>query len=348
VARYEGDREITVLSGYGNPSDDPPAGSRLPLDGPSVTATVLRTGRPVRMDGAPEDPGTLASIARAHDVSCTVAAPIVVEGSLWGLVVSSWHGDEHPAPGVEEQLAAFTPLIATAISNVQARDSLRQLAEEQGALRRVATLVAQGAPPSAIFGAVASEASGLLGIDRIDIDRYRPDGKVVMLGSAGEVPVPFGEPWRAEPSSVVATVRDTGRPSRIDDFSDLPGLSAQTARAIGISSVAGVPIVVDGAIWGVMLALAPERLPADIERRLTDFTDLVASAISQAQARDDLITSRARIVSASDETRRRIERNLHDGVQQRMLALGLSLRAVRTSIPDSETDARRGLDRVDG
>lgn len=348
VARYEGNREITVLSGHGNLSDDPPAGTRLPLDGPSVTATVLRTGRPMRIDNGPEGSGTLASLARDQEVSCTVAAPIVVDGSLWGLVVSSWHGNEHPAPGVEEQLAAFTPLIATAISNVQARDGLRHLAEEQGALRRVATLVAQGAPPSAIFGAVASEASRLLGIERIDINRYRSDGRVVVLGSAGEVPVPFGEPWQPEPPSVAATVRDTGRAARIDDFSNLPGLSAETARAVGISSVAGVPILVDGAIWGVMMALAPERLPEYTERRLTDFTDLVASAISQAQARDDLITSRARIVTASDETRRRIERNLHDGVQQRMLALGLSLRAVRASIPDSETDARRGLDRVDG
>jgi signal transduction histidine kinase len=119
---------------------------------------------------------------------------------------------------------------------------------------------------------------------------------------------------------------------------------AQAAEE-GFRSVVGAPIKVDGQLWGVIVVLAYDPLPGDSETRLTDFTHLVASSISNVNARNSLIASRARIVTASDETRRRIERNLHDGIQQRMVALGLSLRAVRAGSP-LPMRAQAGLDEV--
>ena len=130
---------------------------------------------------------------------------------------------------------------------------------------------------------------------------------------------------------------------RIDDWSDLTGPEALRAAAGDFTSVAGGPIRVEGALWGVIVVLSDRTLREDTETRLTDFTHLVASSISNVQARDSLIASRARIVTASDDTRRRIERNLHDGIQQRVVALALSLRAVRTRFP-LQPELAQGLD----
>lgn len=136
-----------------------------------------------------------------------------------------------------------------------------------------------------------------------------------------------------------------GRAARVDDW--MPGTTPDAAAASGdaFRSAVGAPIMVEGALWGVIVVLAGEILPDDTETRLTDFTHLVASSISNVQARNNLIASRARVVSASDETRRRIERNLHDGIQQRVVSLALSLRAVRArfSLPG---EVQAGLDEV--
>jgi signal transduction histidine kinase len=121
--------------------------------------------------------------------------------------------------------------------------------------------------------------------------------------------------------------------------------AARSAAAV-LGSAVGAPIVVDGATWGAIAVLSADPLPPGTRTRLTDFTHLVASSISNVHARNKLIASRARIVTASDETRRRIERNIHDGIQQRIVALGLSLRAVREqfSLPDG---VERALDDVE-
>jgi signal transduction histidine kinase len=98
----------------------------------------------------------------------------------------------------------------------------------------------------------------------------------------------------------------------------------------------GAPIIIEGQLWGAAIVGSTQpdvTLPADTEARVGDFTDLVATAIGNAQTRAELTASRARIVAAADDTRRRIERDLHDGTQQRLVSLGVDLRALEASIP---------------
>jgi signal transduction histidine kinase/DNA-binding NarL/FixJ family response regulator len=307
-----------------------PDGTTWPEDDCPEGALVIKTGGPARVDDWTAIPGPTAAAHRAGGFGQAVAAPIIIEGAIWGHIAAYGEADEILPPGTEVRLADFTNLMATAISNAQVRDELRGLAEQQGAaLRRVATLVAQQAPPSTIFDEVAAEASRALGVARVVVARA-DDGAVTLIGSTGTPAVPVSHLFASGHPGLVAEVIQTGRPARIDDWSAVPGPVGEIARCDGFGSVVGAPIVVDGALWGVIVVIAAEVLPPDAETRLTDFTHLVASSISNVHARDSLIASRARIVAASDETRRRIERNLHDGIQQRVVALALGLRAVRT------------------
>ena len=130
----------------------------------------------------------------------------------------------------------------------------------------------------------------------------------------------------------------TGHAARMD-HGEISGPAADRAKEMGIGAAVGVPIVVHGRIWGaaVVGSSGDEPLPADTEADVEDFTDLVATAISNAQARSELAASRARIVTAADSARRRLERDLHDGAQQRLLSLGLELRTAEASLrPDSD------------
>jgi signal transduction histidine kinase len=145
--------------------------------------------------------------------------------------------------------------------------------------------------------------------------------------------------------SVSGAVWRSGRPARLDAFGGPPGSIAERLHQLGIRSAAGAPIVVQGRLWGVMVAAWRQYQPAaGIEDRIAQFTELVATAISNAQARTDLAASRARIVAASDETRRRIERDLHDGAQQRLVSLGLGLRAAQKAVPPHNPGLKRELD----
>ena len=125
------------------------------------------------------------------------------------------------------------------------------------------------------------------------------------------------------------TVFQTSRPARIDDYNALPGTIAEAARAAGFRSAVGAPIIVDGRTWGTIIAIStlPDPIPERSEIRLRQFTELVATAVSNATARADLIASRARIVAAADEARRRFERDLHDGTQQRLRRAPVRARA---------------------
>jgi signal transduction histidine kinase len=140
----------------------------------------------------------------------------------------------------------------------------------------------------------------------------------------------------------------TGRPARIDDFGEATGPLAEEARSFGVRCTIGAPIIVQGHLWGVVIAAATndQPLPPDTEDRLASFTDLVATAISNAQNLAELTASRARVVATADETRRRIERDLHDGAQQRLLSLGLALRAAQTAVPPQLRQLDGDLSRV--
>jgi PAS domain S-box-containing protein len=225
----------------------------------------------------------------------------------------------------------------------------RRASQEQAALRRVATLVARGVVPEEVFDAVVTEMHLLLDADNTRLLRYEPGDKIAVVASRSDpaVQVPPVRLYSLEGQSVAAAVWHSGRPARLDSFEGPPGSIGEILRRLGIASAAGAPIIVEGRLWGVMVAAWQEAPQSPgIEERIAQFTELIATAISNAQAQADLAASRARIVAASDETRRRIERDLHDGAQQRLVSLGLGLGAVRDALPSDHGDLRQELTRV--
>jgi len=308
-----------------------PDGGQWSLDDGPEGALVVQTRAPVRIDDWTTLPGEVAAGHVARGFGQAVAAPVIIDGALWGLISAFAEAEQVLPPGSETRLAEFTHLMGSAISNAQVKEELRALAEQQGAaLRRIGTMVAQQAPPSEVFTAVALEAGRALRVPQVRVDRYLAEGGVVTVGAIGGIDHQR-EGGRDGASSIAAKVRETRRVARIDDR--------------GCSTVAA-PVLIDGELWGAIVASAADRLPEDIENRVSDFSHLVASSISNVHARNNLIVSRARIVAASDETQRRIERNLHDGVQQQLVALGLSLRALRDQ-PAVPNAVRRIIDELE-
>ncbi|MDT4892426.1 MAG: hypothetical protein QOE97_1461 [Pseudonocardiales bacterium] len=354
--RYDPDGAATAVGGWSSTGALPiPIGTRVQFGGPNVPTLVFQTRRPARIDDYTQATGPVAALADAWGIRSAVGAPISVEGRLWG-VMSVVSTREEPLPAdTEARLAGFTELVATAIADAQARMELRGFADTEAALRRLATLVARGEPPDAVFAAATSEALRYSGNGTARMIRFELDGTATLVANEGATDpgVRVGERWEGyPPHGLTATVRRTGRSARVDDYSAIEGGEA-TLRE-GIQSAVAVPIHVNGRLWG-MIAVGPGPLPPGLEGRLSQFTDLVATAVGNAQNRAELITSRARIVAASDETRRRIERDLHDGAQQRLLALALRLRSaaappdgdeVRTAIIDVASGLMGAIDEL--
>jgi predicted ATPase/signal transduction histidine kinase len=239
--------------------------------------------------------------------------------------------------------------LAVSLENAQLYAEFRQIAQEQAALRRVATLVARAAPPEAVFAAVTEEAGRLLGADVTGMSRYDPDGTAAAVGgwnrAGDDRPFPTGTSVRLGGRNVLTLVCQSGRPARLDHVADASGEPAAAARARGFGSVVGAPISVEGRLWGVMMVISKsgQPLPAATEARLTGFTELTATAIANAQVKAEVAASRVRIVAAADETRRRIERDLHDGVQQRLVTQALMLSNIRDRVA---ADVRADVDEV--
>src|SRR4029077_13644408 len=208
--------------------------------------------------------------------------------------------------------AAFTDLIATAVANTQAHDELRRFGDEQAALGRVATLVAAGAAPEQVFTAVVEEVSTLLGLERIELVRYDGDNTGTVIAASGEHPFPAGSTWSLEDPSVMATVARTRRAARIDDYPALKGDIARAARSAGFESAIGAPLTVEGDLWGVIIAIStdPEPIPERSEARLGQFTELVATAVANAEARQALER-----VAAEQATLRHIATRVARGLQ---------------------------------
>ncbi|HEX7144175.1 MAG TPA: GAF domain-containing sensor histidine kinase [Gaiellaceae bacterium] len=345
ILRYEADGTATVIAGWSESVEVPPeleVGARLALEGASVSTLVFRTGRPARIDNYADAAGPLSQALQGSGVRSATGAPIIVEGSLWGVMTAGSTKPEPLPSGTELRLAQFTELLATAIANAESRADLARLAEEQAALRRVATLVAGGAPPEEVFATVTEEVGRLLDTHLAGMARYDSDDTVTVVATwaaedehGGAHPLVPG-PWPLEGGDLASTISRTGRPVRIDDYRGVPGRIAAFVRdELGIVSSVASPIVVEGRLWGTLFihSRQTQPLPLDTEARLTGFTELVATAIANAESRGQLMASRARIVAAADETRRRIERDLHDGIQQRLVSLGLELRAAQATVP---------------
>ena len=223
------------------------------------------------------------------------------------------------------------------------------LADEQAALRRVATLVASGATPEQVFQTVAEEAGGLLGARTAATVRFEPDcGLVVGCWSDGEgagIEVGTRVPYSAPGSPVNVASHQGGR---IDDYTDVPDEAARLTRLAGYLSSVVAPITAGGRLWGALFVFSarPNYFPPNAEQRLADFTQLVALALEAAEAHDQLTASRARIVEASVAERRRLERNLHDGAQQRLVTLSLHLRMAQECVRTDPAAAEALLEGV--
>jgi signal transduction histidine kinase len=244
---------------------------------------------------------------------------------------------QEPLPAdTEMRIGAFTELMATAIANSDARAEIERLAGEQAALRRVATLVARGAETEEVFAAVAREVAEVMHLPVAAVQRYDDDDTAMVTAAWSDRAHPFqpGTRWPYHASGLGAQVRQTGRAGRVQDFSRRRGYFAAKARELGLYSIAGTPIIVDGAVWGLVTIESTDGpLPDQAEDRLAEFTELVGTAIANAQSRTELSASRARIVAAADETRRRIERDLHDSIQQRLVSLALKAQMIETMTP---------------
>ena len=351
VVRFEPEGPAVVFVGVGKGIEGIPVGTRWELDDALASAEVYRTGRSARVGAVDwwSRSGPVAEAGQRLGVVSTVASPIIVEGRRWGAVTVA--STDQPLPlGTEERLEKFAELLATAIGNAEAREALGQLVDEQAALRRVATLVALDVRPAEIFSAVVEEVGGLFGTDMAAVIRFEHDPPAIVVAGLGKgiEGIPIGTRSALDDALASTEVYRTGRSARIDAW-DWPSVSEPiqaTGRRLGLASTVASPIIVEGRLWGAMSLSAKEPLPLDAEERLEKFTELVATAIANVDSRSELAASRRRIVAASDDARRRIERDLHDGTQQRLISLGLAVRAAEADVPPDKGDLRADLSRI--
>jgi signal transduction histidine kinase len=340
LGRCEPDGTITFLAAWGKTSLIFPVGARLTLGGKNATSLVAQTGSPVRIESYDDASGPIGAPTRETGVRSAIGTPITVEGRLWGVMAAGWSLEEPMPADTEPRLAQFTDLVATAVANAETRAGLARLAEEQAALRRVATLVAHGAPPEDVFAAVANEVERLLSVDMANVCRYESDATVTFVASARQR-LPVGSRWPLRETNLATLVFDTGRPARIDKYADATGALAEGIREVGIRSAVGTPIIVEGRLWGFVAAgsCQEQPLPPDTEARLASFTELVATAISNTEARTEVAASRARLLAATDDERRRVVRDLHDGAQQRLVNTIVTLKMVSDALRNDEDAA---------
>ncbi|MFI5896927.1 GAF domain-containing protein [Actinoplanes sp. NPDC051513] len=331
---------VTVVGSFGGVTADMPVGYRIVLTDAMLLNRVVTTGEAGELTGPALREGPFGALVARLGVRVVFAAPIVVGGRLWGVVVA---GTARPAfpEGTEARVGDFIHLAALAIGNAQAVQQLRALAEEQASLRRLALLIAQDAAPELVFAAVTKEVLRQFGSGTARMIRYELDGSATLLANEGSTGphVRVGHVWEGyPPEGITATIHRTGQTARVHNFKELPG--GEKYADEGLIWAVGMPIHANGRLWGMIAVGSGEgRLPDDLEGRLAEFTDLVAIAVANAQSRAELISSRARIVAAADEARRQIERDLHDGAQQRLVALALRLRtAAVDDLPDLAAD----------
>jgi signal transduction histidine kinase len=278
-----------------------------------------------------------------------IVQPVRRAAAMAGRLAGGDLGVRMPETGVGEVGALERSFNTMAGSLEESRDELTRLLEEQAALRRVATLVARAVPPGEIFAAVAEEVGRLVGADDTAVVRFEPDGAAVVVVGLGEDRPPAGTHWRADDVSATTRVWRTGHSARVDDdlWKEASGPLPDALRRMHVRSAAASPIVVEGRLWGALsVATTHAPLPADTEERMANFTELVATAVANAESRAELTDSRVRIVAAADDTRRRIERDLHDGIQQRLVSLGLELRAAQSTAAAEHAELGEQLGRV--
>jgi PAS domain S-box-containing protein len=321
--RLLGQRPEAVLDAAVDADDRPLSGARL------LGEATLATGEP--------ESGLLARLTRPDGAPVWVS---VSSGPVLG-ATGEPEGAVTTISDISERRQAERRLLAS-------ERATRVLADEQAALRQIATLVAAEAPPSSVFERVTEEVARLLRTPSASLVRYDDERTGVLVGAWREPGAdinPVGTAFALDGDSVIARVLQTGEAQRIDDYESAGGTLADQLRGLGYRSSVAAPITVGGKLWGALIASTrePDGLAERSERRLCDFADLVAQALSNADAYDKLASSRARIVEAGDAERRRLERNLHDGAQQQLVSLAVQLRLVEARLDSDPAGARKDL-----
>ena len=344
-----------------------------------VVAPVIMTWATLRLRGIHRRELLEAGLALVLLVALSVLPPqrdvpyIVFPVLLWSalrfgprgasaasLVVCSitvWNTAQNDGPFVRDSItdsllatqlfiaiAALTSMVLAAVTAERA-----EAEASQSALRRVATLVAGGAPPGRVFEHVTEEVARLLGMEGASVMRYDGRDTATVAGAwaeDGNPGLPVGSTIGLDGESVVGKVLRTGSPQRVDRYADAEGALAEQLHRIGYRAAVAAPVNVGGRLWGALAAATRSdlRLPAELETRLCDFADLVAQRLANADALEQLAASRARIVEAGDAERRRLERNLHDGAQQRLVSVAVDLRMVGVMLEKDPAMAREMLD----
>ena len=347
MERYDDDGTVTGVAAWSRGHGQLVVGTQFDLAGLSIARDVRRTGGPVRLESFAGATGGIAQEARALGIRASVGCPIVVAGRLWGVIAASSTKSDTPFPAnTELQMASFTELVATAVENAESRAEVRRMLDEQAALRRVATLVAGGAVPDHVFTAVARELAELTGADTTGIFRFESDGTATLMGSRGlsDEEMRVGARLMLESPSAIASVQATGESARYDVDDALLQRLPEFHRVWGVRSAVASPIIVEGRCWGgISVASRQGPFGPATEQRMVEFTEIAATAIANAESRAQLTASRARVVAAGDEMRRQVERDLHDGAQQRLVSLAIELRLARDTVPAELPALRAGF-----
>ena len=242
---------------------------------------------------------------------------------------------------LEQRVALRTAELATA------NEALARLVDEQAALRRVATLVAEGAAPTAVFDAVAAEIERLLDAHEVVLSRYESGADVTVVAhrGAGARRLTPGTRLSHDGENVTALVRGSGRPARMVHSAGAHGATADIARSLSVNVSVGAPVVVEGRLWGVVQAgWSGEESPRpETEERMARFAELLETAIANADSREHLTASRARLLTYGDEARRRVVRDLHDGAQQRLVQTIITLKLANRAVQEQQAEKVEAL-----
>lgn len=277
----------------------------------------------------------------------TIVRPITVAARMAGRLAAGDLSARMPETGSAEIGMLERSFNSLAGSLQGSNAAQRRLLDEQSALRRVATLVAKGRSSEDVFSSVVHELTEHLPTELAVLGRFEADETITFLAgwARGHGPADPGDRMPLTGDNVASRVWRTRTTARMDSLDVGSGPIAEAARARHVRSSVACPVMVAGQLWGILAAAArhDDGLPADAEMRMAAFTELVGTAIANAAARSELAASRARIVTASDDARRRIERNLHDGAQQRLVSLGLRLRTLESTVPPGQDEVREEI-----
>jgi signal transduction histidine kinase/predicted ATPase len=324
---------------------------RAPAAPLSVLRYVLRTQEPLAVNDATSD-DRFARDPYFQEVTCCslLAVPVLGRGVLRAVLLLENRLIRGAfTTGRLEAVGLIAGQLAVSLDNAQLYADYRRIADEQAALRRVAIVVARAEPPESVFAAVATEAGQLLAVDFAALIRYdEPEMREVMglwQTAQGTVPTPVGNRLPLGGHNVTTLVHRTRRAARTERAHSTGAIGRIANTESRYHSACGVPVIVQSQLWGAVLAgfMRDEVLPPDTEARLSGFADLVSTAIANAEAQAEVAASRARIIAAADQARQRIERDLHDGAQQRLVSLALRLRNTQAAVPPGLGELRAQL-----